>query len=310
MSETLYANAVIAVRGNKHLLTKAMMRTMINASGAAEAAKILVEAGYNDALITQDPERDDLIIADEREKTFRLFESLCADENILHCIRARYDYHNAKILYSANHGKIDITETLYPFALKSITGNIADGLKQAIKKLDAMGNPKAADVFFHIERALFIDTAESIKKIKVKNIREYFEAEIDFTNIRSFVKSRGTKSDPSEFFIEGGKLTARSLQSILSTDTSGIKQAFSGEYEPIMKSLIVGNSLEEAMSLYLVTLAEHGKDDIFSIGPLFFWFVMKNEEFKAVKTILMGKRFNFSKENIRDNLGGAYEKFK
>jgi len=51
------------------------------------------------------------------------------------------------------------------------------------------------------------------------------------------------------------------------------------------------------------------KTDIDGSGFVFFWYCLKQIEFSAVKTILLGKQFGFSQDRIMENLGGLYERF-
>jgi hypothetical protein len=57
-------------------------------------------------------------------------------------------------------------------------------------------------------------------------------------------------------------------------------------------------------------IAATDKDNIFATNMLFWWFMEKQKELIAVKTILMNKRFGFSASAIRENLRGLYERFK
>jgi len=50
--------------------------------------------------------------------------------------------------------------------------------------------------------------------------------------------------------------------------------------------------------------------DLDTTGPLLHWYNLKQDEFKVVKTILMGKRFEFSRDMITENLRGLHERCK
>jgi vacuolar-type H+-ATPase subunit C/Vma6 len=51
------------------------------------------------------------------------------------------------------------------------------------------------------------------------------------------------------------------------------------------------------------------RNDLESVGPLFFWYIQKKSEFAAVKIILMGKQHNHDRERIVEELGELYERF-
>ena len=60
----------------------------------------------------------------------------------------------------------------------------------------------------------------------------------------------------------------------------------------------------------LFNLAYEMRTDIDGAGLLFYWYVFKQSEFAAVKTILFGRQFNFNRERIMENLRGLYDRFK
>jgi hypothetical protein len=50
--------------------------------------------------------------------------------------------------------------------------------------------------------------------------------------------------------------------------------------------------------------------DLDGNGPLFYWYIYKHSEFIAVRVLLTGKRFNYEREVILNNLGRFYDRFK
>jgi hypothetical protein len=60
----------------------------------------------------------------------------------------------------------------------------------------------------------------------------------------------------------------------------------------------------------LYNIAREERYNLDSFGPIFFWYVLKQSEFKAAKAVLFGKEANLEPNAILDNLGGLYERFK
>ena len=91
------------------------------------------------------------------------------------------------------------------------------------------------------------------------------------------------------------------------------------EYYPQIRDTCIQKYFKTALDAFkknqkqpddlLYKIAHDCKNDFDSLGPLFHWYILKQSEFKVVKTILMGKRFDFSREIIRDNLRGLHERF-
>jgi len=59
----------------------------------------------------------------------------------------------------------------------------------------------------------------------------------------------------------------------------------------------------------LFELAYEARNDLDTVGPLFYWYVLKQSEFKAVKIILMGKQLEFTQDQIMQDLRGIYDRF-
>jgi len=119
-------------------------------------------------------------------------------------------------------------------------------------KYDFKTTPKQAGALYEqMEKALYKTIAEHTPTIKTKEIRDYFQAELD-----AFAKG------------------------------------------------------QKCMEELLYNIALDGKNNLESHAPLFYWYVLKQTELKVVKIILMGKRFEFSRNVIIDNMRGLYERFK
>jgi len=81
-----------------------------------------------------------------------------------------------------------------------------------------------------------------------------------------------------------------------------IKSYFTAQLDAFNKGQKIPNS-----RLFKLTL--DGRHDLETMGPLFHWYILKQSEFRAVKIILMGKRFGFTREQITENLRGLHERF-
>ena len=305
----VFASSSVAVRTSKNLITKNHIRNMLNALTATDAAKILEEIDYNREILATKPEDDDAIIASERERTVKTFRELCGDPALLYCVMAKYDYHNIKTLYMARGGKPhNSNETLYPFAVRTFDANrLPIPLRSAIRNTEAKSKVTAAEIDIAIDHALYQDITEHIAKIKTKSIADYFRTEIDIVNLRTFLKCRTLKTDAQDYFVKGGMLKPQALKQATSGDENAGEELRGTPYYKM--ALYPMDAFESSAADLLVKKSATDKNNINTLAPLFRWYVLKQEEFKAVKVLLMGKRLGFGKDKIRDNLGGLYDRF-
>jgi vacuolar-type H+-ATPase subunit C/Vma6 len=272
----IYTNANIAMQIAKFLLTREKIRTMAGAADFAEIHNVLSSCGYNADLPT-----DDEIIDAERAKTLKTFCELSTEDEVSFCVRALHTKHELHTQIAAAHP-----------------------------------NATSAQIDALTETELFKGIEPHINKIKNKNIREYFVALADLTNIKTFAKHRAAGIKPDGVFVAGGRIGTAPLSGAFAGDGETLRSLFIATpytdiYTALVKSLDEKdlNILEDAASAHLDRVAAADKDDLFRPNLLFWWFCEKQKEFIAVKTIVMNKRLGFPPSVIRDNLRGLYERF-
>lgn len=311
----IYSNAIISVRSSK-MLNVDRIRRMIAAQTATDAAKILFECGYDEKILTTQPDRVDLIIAREREKTVREFAELCTDDNLRNCILARFDYHNAIAIYIDNNA----TESVYPIGnidvgvlraavQKKNYSPLPDNLAMALVSLDRMNGATATEVEVTLNRVMY---TEIFSRITKGAIHDYFRAEVDFLNLRTAAKIKIFGGDYKNLFIDGGLATEEQINNLLSKKAETIKSALiHTNYDRVLDVLLTGienedlTIFENTANAYLILLSEERADSLFSVNMLFHWFVKKTEELRIVKKILMEKKFGKSREQLREELKGV-----
>ena len=320
----LYTNAILSVRSGR-ILTMDRIRRMIAAPDSAQAAKILFECGYDELLITEKPDREDLIINAEMKKTVESLRELCPSPLLLNILQARFDYHNAAAIYNfvlANvaDGLVKIpADSLYPF------GNVGlDKLKDAIVKKDysvcpepmreallrlGSDSPFASLVDLELTKAMYADIMPKVKTLGNRGVINFFKTEIDFANMHSYAKAR-FHGKVGNIFIEGGFATEDQLGSILSKDPHAAKSAFASlPYMRVVYRLVASldsldlSVFEYESKKYLAELGRQGEEDSFALNPLLGWWVTKWEEMRIVKTILVGKKLGMTREDLYKQLG-------
>lgn len=329
-ASVLYSNAVISSRSNKLLNTDRVKR-MIQAPSEEEAAKILLECGYNEGLILNYPDRCDIIINDELKNTVETFKKLCSDENLLNYVLTKFDYHNAKTIFKSTLAPVNLFETTYPFGkidyqkLKDSIifkkyNNLSASMRQVFAKLnEETALPASADIDKEITRAMYEELTSYLNQIKDKNVKLYLMSEIDVLNLQTFAKVRqygANKAQAKELFVSGGSLTEKDMMVVLNDSTEKIKNHFFTSFhkeliKKLCECLDEGDitDFEDFSHVYLIKISRKNSGDVFSVSYLFNWFVLKLEEVKFVKFILVGKRFNLSRKQFRDALNDAYEEF-
>jgi vacuolar-type H+-ATPase subunit C/Vma6 len=273
----LYANANIAMQAAKYLLTREDIRNMVSANSYEETLRVLPECGYD-----IDYKTDDEIIDAERKKTLKTFITLSCDDNLTYCVTKMF------------------RKEKFRTEIAKAKPNLSS------QEIDTLG-----------EIAFFKDIAPAVQKIKNQDIKKYFTALADLTNLKTFAKYKLIKKLQNGVFVAGGKIGTNTWTNYFNAEGSALRGLLNGtpymEIFPALESaaeLRKLDLLEDAIGEYLDKIAAANKDNIFLPNLLFWWLMEKQKEFIAVKTILMGKKFEFPPSVIRDNLRGLYERFK
>jgi len=184
---------------------------------------------------------------------------------------------------------------LTPVRIREMIGAL--NLNSALTVLEECGyelwnKPNATDdEIIDAERAKTLKTF--LELCNDKNLAECIKAKFNF----AMTDAGDAKYEELEKALY--KTIAKHVGDIKSEE---IKNYFLAELE----SFLQGQKRNEKQ---LFKLASENKTDLDSYNPLFYWYILKQTEFKVVKTILVGKRFDFPRERIYENLRGLHERF-
>jgi V/A-type H+-transporting ATPase subunit C len=324
----LFASAVVTARGGK-LLNGDRVRRMIDAPLSSDAVKILYECGYNDAIISENPNNIDGLLSDEMKKTVDFFTGLVSDDALKSVVLKRFDYHNAKVFCKALYGGgVENADAVYPFGLlppdvirDSVTSGRYDRLPaamtaalRALAKEFSAAKPSGRRIDVLLDKALFDDIAPIARRIKNGRIRAYCAAEADTANMlvaaRCFLLKFPT-ADAAEQLIAGGTLPHKKILTVMTGDQGKIRAAFGGTvYARLAATLtaaLEGGALggfEADVRRFLWAAFQNSAVNYYSEEPLFKWYVQKLNELKTVKLILVCKNNGIPERDIRQKLAG------
>lgn len=242
----LCLSAMLRARENK-LLNEDKAQRMLDASTFAEAAKLLVDCGYED-MSNMDSGEINTALNSHRSAIFYELDGLVPEEGIVELFRMKYDYHNAKTLIKAeamgqdpmrlmsDAGRIKpavLLEALQEEHYSILPGELGTALAEAKAVLARTGNPQLADT--RLDQAYFDELNVGAKKLNNAYLADYVRVLIDSTNLKIAVRTLrvGRSSDAmAEVLIRGG-----------SVDTDRIVAAGDGES---IASLFAYGKLEKA----------------------------------------------------------------
>ncbi|NCB51739.1 MAG: V-type ATP synthase subunit C [Clostridia bacterium] len=318
----LFLSAMLKARETQ-ILTREKMDRMLSAESFAEAAKLLVDGGYED-MSGADAGGIDAALSQHRKEIFDEIYRLVPEKALVDVFRLKYDYHNAKVLIKAegagtsgehifsDSGRVNLRtlkDAYHEDDFRFVPLLLGKAMAEAKSVLARTGNPQLAD--FVVDKAYFAEMLTMAETLDSKFITAYTKLLIDNANLRSVVRTMRMGRD-QEFMLnamsQGGGVGAERLaQSVMSGD--GIVGVFAAT--PLKEAAILGAEAMKGGSMTKFELACDNAITAFlstvklvSFGqePVAEYLAMKEAEITAIRMILTGKLAGIAPDVIRERL--------
>ena len=326
----IYSNAIVKTFQGK-LLNPARVKKMLAADSLTDAVKILIECGYNEKLIAENPDDYIAVLNDELIKTVTFFKKMCVDLNLTKTVMRRRDYGNLKVFLKDKYGVNENGDIVYPFGdigadkmrqvFKEETYNdfplIMGDAVRLLKKVFAAGEPSAKLIDITVDVAMYNETSQFAKKIKNGYIRQYFSCESDLKNICTVINMReggASKEAMAVQLVNGGNLDADKLYRMFDSTPDTMPYIFitTGYYSlikelsVILKSNLPLSDFTKKADEFLFALSRIDKDNYFDYNPFFCWYIEKITEIDTVRYILDGRKNGAAVKVIKSGLKSIY----
>lgn len=183
------------------MLSRAKIRRMVDAQSFQDAAKQLIECGYEDMSGMSAPQIDKAL-AERREALFEELSRVMPEPEILDAFRLKYDYHNAKVLVKAEAADVDgaslmsnsgrvppkvLMEAFHDEDFRFIPKGLGDAIVQARGIIRRTENPQLAD--FAIDKAYYAELLEKSENLSTTFLKDYTQLAIDGANLAAIVRT-------------------------------------------------------------------------------------------------------------------------
>ena len=309
------------------LLSRDRMDRMIDAREESEALKVITECGYGGAegLRTQDVER---VLAAARAETLRELSAAAPDPRVVDVFRLKYDYHNAKVLVTAeamgsdagrlllDGGRVPASELAEGYQKEQLGGlspRFQSAIREARETLAASHDPQLSDLA--LDRACYEEMAQLAQETGSAFLQGYVRLEVDVANLRAAVRvARIGKGSEflSQVLLPGGSVSQRTLVAARGEELNALFQsgALAQAAELGAKAARpAGGSLtaferecDNALTRYL----GDARRVPFGVETVIAYLYAKEAELTAIRTILAGRRAGLDGAVIRERLRETY----
>lgn len=318
----LALTAMLRAREAK-MLDRDRMDRMLNAPTYADAAKLLVDCGYED-MSGLDAKMLDAVLAARKQEIFEELYRMSPEPELVDIFRLRYDYHNAKVVIKSAGAGVDgqhlfsdvgrvtgeaIARACQEDQYNDLPKALAAAIKEARTMLAKTGNPQMAD--FILDRAYFAEMTELAKRQGNAFAAGYVKIMIDSANLRTAVRTvRMNKGQDFllQALIPGGNVSPDTL-ALAAVSGDGLSALFTAtvlhEAAVCGVEAMKGGSMtkfelacDNAVTAYL----SGAKLVSFGCQPVIKYLALVESEITAIRMILSGKMAGIAPNVIRERL--------
>jgi V/A-type H+-transporting ATPase subunit C len=309
------------------LLTRDRMERMLDARTDEEAVKVLAECGYGD-LSADSPSAMEVQLAAARDRIYQELQEAVPVPELVDVFRAKYDYHNAKVLVKAEAVGADperllagggrylvdrLREEYQKGELQGCSPIFNRAVAQAKELLASSGDPQLAD--FLLDRAYFEELLELAGKSGSQFLTGYVRVIIDAANLRSVVRAKRMERGAeflTQVLIPGGTVDQRTLAGASGEE---LTRLFSGGW--LAQAAEAGAALASSGSGRLTEferLCDNGVQEYlaqakrvpFGEQPVVSYLYAREAELTAIRILMAGRRAGLERGTIEARLRKSY----
>lgn len=327
-SDARYAYAVGRIRSlENRYLTRQDIDRLIATEESEEAYRFLVEKGYAEGELKVKAWSDlESCLRIQRQEVLALISTLSKDTSISDLFRERYDFHNLKVLLKARysgqnleHLLIDVGTVPAETLVRALADDDYRPLPQFISNTvqvvntgwEKTNNPQLIDILTDGE--MYKRLSLVIRPFGNNFLNRWLDLEIDLANIKTLVRVKWLDLDTAlltQSLTEDGSIKETELLPLRETPWETVASFFSKTR--YAKTVATGTdallksgsflTLEKMADVSLISHLERAKVQSLGIEPLVAYLLLKEYEFKAVRTVLVGKANHLPAELIRNKL--------
>lgn len=320
----LYASARIRAL-ERTLLTRERMERLLEAPSEEDIRRLLQDCGYA-------PERLDTsagieeMLRRRREDTAALLRAICPEPALVEEEQIPLDYHNLKVYLKAQAQGISgkdlylqggrvtpeaLESALTQGRLQELPEDLARAYPRGRSLLADTGDPQRMD--FALDQACQAAREDAARRSGSSFLQELTRLRADAGNLRILVRAARLDKDPDflrQALLPGGNLPEARL---IEGSTGDLSQLFTG---PLAQAAAQGQraksgevaltAFERAVDNAVIAFLRTARRTSFGPAPLAAYLAAREEELKAVRTILTGRLYGVEPPVIRERLRDAY----
>lgn len=328
MDNTIFAQSVARIRFlETKLLDLSKLQALVEARDFEDCIRMLQDTVYNEYINSASYEKG---LKEALQDLYADMYKTSPVREVVDIFAAKYDAHNIKSLIKSritrkdvsdlliNAGSIQLDNLKIMFSEDSFR-DMPEALRPFVEKaLESKGdNHNPQDIDISIDRGLYRYMLKLANKSELSYLAEIVVLMIDIANIKAFVRIK-FQDKGREFFqktyIPGGKLDL----DVFTGNISDPVESFPGKLYHTDHYKWIKPAVDEFVKLNDLGIIERYGDNFlirslwksrlvsFGPEPLVAYIIARENEIKALRIILTGKKNNMLPDNIRERLRDVY----
>jgi V/A-type H+-transporting ATPase subunit C len=334
-NETDYAYAVARIRAlERKLLDRAVIHRLVDARNPQEIQAVMGEMEFFQAQNSQDNPSGIInyeeALSAQLQELYQFLRDLAPDPEFLSLFLYKFDVHNIKVYLKEEFQNLP-AGGIYVDAGTMPVGRLVQRLRDrdyhempkalaaataaAVEKFNLSQDPQEIDI--EMDRGLYALMTDQSRATDNRFLTDYVRSLIDISNIKTFFRIRNLSNAWSlmERVIYGnGTLPASLYRSALNEPL----EAALGRFKGTAYQQYVEESVESWQKTGAMTAFEKGGDEMmmeyirksrykaFGVEPLVAYLLVRENEIKTLRMVLVGKVNQMAPEIIRERLGKIY----
>ncbi|MDF2674066.1 MAG: V-type synthase subunit [Clostridiales bacterium] len=328
MDYSILAHSIARIKAMENrLINRAKLDSLIDAKDFSDSIKMIQDTPYGEYVASASYESG-LKIA--LEDVYKNMYKIIPIHEVVDVLAVRYDGHNIKSILKGKLSGLDTssilvnvgtipTDSLKHMILEEDYDNIPQTLvktlQKAVSTFKVSGDPQDIDLI--VDKGIFEYAMEIAKDSKDDYLLEYVKFNIDITNIKSFIRIRAQERSIEfldKVFIDGGKLEYNQFASYINESlerfadklsyTDFNKWSDQGIAEYIRNGDL--GSVDRYGDNYIIEHIKKSKFINLGTEPIIAYIYARENEIKALRIILTGKKSNVHPEKIRERMRDVY----
>lgn len=328
MDYSIFAHSIARIKAMENrLISRVKLDSLIDAKDFSDSIKMLQDTLYGEYMVSPSYE---LGLRSALEDVYKLMYDIVPVHEVVDVPAVRYDGHNIKSVLKGKFSGFDTSnmlikigtipiETIKQMILEEkysgISETVAKTVQNAVINFRESGDPQDIDIA--VDKGIFQYALEIARNSKDDYLLEYVKFNIDITNLKTFIRLKAQERNIEfldKVFIEGGTLKYNQFAGYINQSlerfadklsyTSFSKWSDQGIAEYI-KNRDLG-SIDKYADNYIINHIKKAKFISLGTEPVIAYIIARENEIRALRIILAGKKNNVHPDKIRERMRDVY----